>query len=946
MKWLNWITKVASFRGRDALKSELVKVDPTAGYRGGKFFGTETVIQDLPLFTAFIGRMMLRSDPVVSFALNARNACLSVADVEITAKRPEIQKWVEEQWETLWGKFRRPLTSAKRFGFAGLQLTFKMERGHVAIEGVKDFAPEDVRALEHGGKVVGFKVTRIESSANRKLKSPRAVWLTQGAEYGNPYGGGILRRQYPPWYIKWMDGGAQKLTLQRMMKDAWIGDQLRYPMNMLAEMPDGTKLPWRDVAREIGENRKSGGVLALPSLRNDKGEELIGYEPPQHIAGQTDLFDWTDRLDDDIFRGADVPMEVVKVGDAGGGMAGRSIPLMVVLSVCTEELIEIVQGLEPSLRALAWLNFGGEPEFEIKPKSLVESFARDAGGSALGGEAAGGGQSQARPGQNGQPPPQPKPGEVSRVTQFGEDHEFSSTQFNLPGELAFELRMLGERIPAADLVSQDDPPHDATSGRELNPHVTVKYGLHTDDAEEVRAAVQSQAPVAVQFGKCSYFKGEQHDVLKIDVQSEALHALNGHIAARLECTDTFPDYKPHVTIAYVKPGLGEHYASRLNDLEGRTAVFDRLTFSDKHRVHYPILLTGTAQFDEQTAPPEIHSRPLSAAAKRIAAAAERIRALKKNGLSLPTLAGQIERELLALHPGLSADLTASMWGGQLTGMADGIAAVPTDFPIPPAPPAAAGPPAAPPPIPPAPPAAPGEPDEPQPGVRFPVLDDALDVLEESPAAVGLDYQDTAAKVREGAFAITGDLTERAVGDVRDLLAEALRTGQSEADFADTVVARLVDEGGPLSEPHLEQVFRTNTAAALSDGQERALKAPMVADAFPYRAYFATTDTRVRKQHLELERLGLNGTNIYRADDPVWATFRPPWDFNCRCAWSPVTVEQAARRGVTEAKEWLARAEAMAAERGGSADQYLSRTEPMQPAWVTPPPFEPSPEFQR
>jgi uncharacterized protein with gpF-like domain len=112
------------------------------------------------------------------------------------------------------------------------------------------------------------------------------------------------------------------------------------------------------------------------------------------------------------------------------------------------------------------------------------------------------------------------------------------------------------------------------------------------------------------------------------------------------------------------------------------------------------------------------------------------------------------------------------------------------------------------------------------------------------------------------------------------------------------------------------------------------------------AYYATTDSRVRKNHLALEKLGLDGTNIYRADDPTWQRFRPPWDFQCRCSWVPITVEQAARRGVTEAKEWLARAAAMAMELGGSASQYYERTAPASPAWVNPPNFNPSPEFSR
>jgi SPP1 gp7 family putative phage head morphogenesis protein len=208
-----------------------------------------------------------------------------------------------------------------------------------------------------------------------------------------------------------------------------------------------------------------------------------------------------------------------------------------------------------------------------------------------------------------------------------------------------------------------------------------------------------------------------------------------------------------------------------------------------------------------------------------------------------------------------------------------------------------------------------------------------------------DFRATAAAVKQGAFAITGDLTDAAVADVRDLLTENLAKGPDREAFIDAVINRL-GEGGPLSEAHVETIFRTNVASAISDGTNKALQAPMVVDAFPYRAYYATTDTRVRKEHLQLERLGLDGTNIYRADDPTWQKFRPPWDWGCRCSWVPLTVEQAARRGVTEAKEWLARAQAMADQLGGSAAEYINRTEPASPAWVQSPPFQPPAEFER
>ena len=72
----------------------------------------------------------------------------------------------------------------------------------------------------------------------------------------------------------------------------------------------------------------------------------------------------------------------------------------------------------------------------------------------------------------------------------------------------------------------------------------------------------------------------------------------------------------------------------------------------------------------------------------------------------------------------------------------------------------------------------------------------------------------------------------------------------------------------------------------------------------YQAYVPIHDARTRETHLALGKLGLDGTGVFRRDDPFWDRFTPPWDYNCRCGTNLLTIEAAARMGVQEAKEWL------------------------------------------
>jgi len=59
-----------------------------------------------------------------------------------------------------------------------------------------------------------------------------------------------------------------------------------------------------------------------------------------------------------------------------------------------------------------------------------------------------------------------------------------------------------------------------------------------------------------------------------------LHKLNKTFAKNFEVTDTYPEYIPHVTIAYVKKGLGKKYEGK-DDFEGKEVLIDNITFSGK-----------------------------------------------------------------------------------------------------------------------------------------------------------------------------------------------------------------------------------------------------------------------------------------------------------------------------------------------------------------------------
>lgn len=169
---------------------------------------------------------------------------------------------------------------------------------------------------------------------------------------------------------------------------------------------------------------------------------------------------------------------------------------------------------------------------------------------------------------------QAQQGEVAR--KEAEKYEHSSTQANLPPDISKSVLVMSSQLKTKDL---------ADDGRESTPHITVKYGLHGENVGSVRKLLANESPVRVKVGDVSVFPATNErasDVVKIDVQSDDLARLNRKIAESVPNTETQKGYKPHITLGYVKPGLGEQYAKKIkNTLKGKTVTLDVITFSGK-----------------------------------------------------------------------------------------------------------------------------------------------------------------------------------------------------------------------------------------------------------------------------------------------------------------------------------------------------------------------------
>jgi len=162
-------------------------------------------------------------------------------------------------------------------------------------------------------------------------------------------------------------------------------------------------------------------------------------------------------------------------------------------------------------------------------------------------------------------------------------HVYASTQLQIPVEIANIALAMGKRIAACDVVEL-----------ESEPHVTVRWGLEEDDVDLVKALVMDFGPIAVRLGKTSIFPASESgkgDVVKIDVESPALHRLH-KLLARLPHTSTHKAFHPHLTLSYAMAGCGGKYVG-MDDLAGDEFTVSHLTFSERSGRRHDVWLCGS-----------------------------------------------------------------------------------------------------------------------------------------------------------------------------------------------------------------------------------------------------------------------------------------------------------------------------------------------------------------
>lgn len=172
---------------------------------------------------------------------------------------------------------------------------------------------------------------------------------------------------------------------------------------------------------------------------------------------------------------------------------------------------------------------------------------------------------------------------------------YSCVMAKLPKAIGDELIAWGKQnIPDEDLFTSE-----GNNGRETDPHVTILYGLHTDDVDVIKDLLADEKTINLKLGKITYFTNNpDYDVIKVDVESDDLERLNTKLKT-LDYTNKYTDYKPHATIAYVKKG--KRYRGDFEKADEEIMV-NKIKFSTKDDTVHSFSLTKYANLQKLAAP--------------------------------------------------------------------------------------------------------------------------------------------------------------------------------------------------------------------------------------------------------------------------------------------------------------------------------------------------------
>lgn len=145
--------------------------------------------------------------------------------------------------------------------------------------------------------------------------------------------------------------------------------------------------------------------------------------------------------------------------------------------------------------------------------------------------------------------------EIIRLCEKEGPFEYSCLMFRIPKSASAKIKELQNQIDVDDIHPEE--------GLEEDVHITLLWGIEdgTKSGRVAKEILAHSSPIEVKTGEVEIFKPKDKDyeVIVVRVYGDGLHSLRNKVESELPNKQTFPEYKPHMTIGYVLKGKGSKY---------------------------------------------------------------------------------------------------------------------------------------------------------------------------------------------------------------------------------------------------------------------------------------------------------------------------------------------------------------------------------------------------
>ena len=232
-----------------------------------------------PFFSRTHVREMI-TDPRITFGLwLIKGPLVSNARFFVDTDNDELKAYLKTSIERFWRTSAVRALKAVEWGYSGSEVIYKVdEAGRIVFDTLRDLDPPDVNVVTNNGRLQGITVrnTRFTNTRNPRTQQrvfvggPKAFLHVHQREKNPWYGLSRLFGAFIPWWEQWSDGGYRDIRRLWFYKNAYEGGVMYHPPG-ITRTSEGTVISNKDLAREMIEKKRTGGVIAFPNLTTSDG---------------------------------------------------------------------------------------------------------------------------------------------------------------------------------------------------------------------------------------------------------------------------------------------------------------------------------------------------------------------------------------------------------------------------------------------------------------------------------------------------------------------------------------------------------------------------------------------------------------------------------------------------------------------------------------------------